>query len=275
MARFKALTSTPDADKENGGGARNAVIMGRKTFLALPAAARPLPQRVNIVLTSQPATLASYTCACPPARARAPPRSPCSRFPLALCFFFSAVFLAREWRSDVRTAPSLDAALALCCEDARIADVFVIGGARVFADALRHPQVRRSAAQHRRAAAADRPAAAAQARRLHATRVFAQFDADVFMPPLPRGWRVDERSREALRDNALPLEFVTYARDAAASEHAEHQYLRLIRRIIDDGVLRGDRTGTGTLSLFGAQTRWDLRESFPVRRARPAPPMYY
>jgi len=46
--------------------------------------------------------------------------------------------------------------------------------------------------------------------------------------------------------------------------HAETQYLDLARRIIDTGVDRGDRTGTGTRSVFGAQTRWDLRDSFPL-----------
>lgn len=46
--------------------------------------------------------------------------------------------------------------------------------------------------------------------------------------------------------------------------HDEQQYLSLIREILDCGVCRGDRTGTGTLALFGRQTRWDLRTSFPL-----------
>jgi dihydrofolate reductase / thymidylate synthase len=49
MAHFKRVTSATRSP-----GARNAVIMGRKTFLSIPPRFRPLPGRLNIVLTSCP-----------------------------------------------------------------------------------------------------------------------------------------------------------------------------------------------------------------------------
>ncbi|XP_003695361.1 bifunctional dihydrofolate reductase-thymidylate synthase [Apis florea] len=48
-------------------------------------------------------------------------------------------------------------------------------------------------------------------------------------------------------------------------KHEEYQYLNLIKKIIKDGTRKDDRTGVGTLSIFGTQMRFNLRNNiFPL-----------
>src|ERR1700720_3148756 len=54
----------------------------------------------------------------------------------------------------------------------------------------------------------------------------------------------------------------------AVAGHPERQYLDLLADVLANGVQRGDRTGTGTLGVFGRQIRFDLAKGFPLLTTR-------
>ncbi|MCZ4501129.1 MAG: thyA, partial [Marmoricola sp.] len=49
-----------------------------------------------------------------------------------------------------------------------------------------------------------------------------------------------------------------------AAQPVDTQYEDLLRRVLETGSPKSDRTGTGTVSLFGERLRYDLSTSFPL-----------
>jgi dihydrofolate reductase / thymidylate synthase len=244
MKYFKQLTSTTTSSSStNNIDERmvNAVVMGRKTWESIPPKFRPLPDRLNVVLTTNPSSLAEKIDA----------------------------NNGGSFGSMVRVESDLERAIEGLKNDAAVDRIFVIGGGQVYERALSLGLLNRVYCTD----VANVPPDAAK--------------FDTYFPALDdKVWRMvaaDDASSSSASDDkengrgedgggggaattvdgfrvdaasGMRYRFVEYAR----RNTEEMQYLDLCRDVMDTGTRRGDRTGTGTISKFGTQMRFSLRD---------------
>ncbi|XVE93672.1 hypothetical protein REPUB_Repub01dG0214400 [Reevesia pubescens] len=224
-------------------GKKNAVIMGRKTWESIPLQNRPLPGRLNVVLTRS----GSFDIA--------------TAENVVIC-------------GSMTSALELLAASPYCLS---IEKVFVIGGGQIFRESLNAP-------------GCDA---------IHITEIATSIECDTFMPAIDSSVFQPWNSSFPVVENNIRYCFTTYVRVRTSAvehlsqnsdqvpdnkldtgkfevekftflpkmifeKHEEYLYLKLVQDIISDGNLKDDRTGTGTLSKFGCQMRFNLRKTFPL-----------
>ncbi|CAN6446603.1 unnamed protein product [Victoria cruziana] len=235
---FKEITTTTSSPQK-----KNAVIMGRKTWESISDEHRPLPGRLNVVLTRS----GSFDIA--------------TAENVVICGSISSAL-------DLLAAPPYSVS---------IESVYIIGGGQVLREVLNSP-------------ACDA---------IHITEVNSDIECDTFIPAIDFSMFQPWYSSFPLVENNICYCFATYVRVRSSlvepsileegvvssvekandkfeiqkfsflpkfifDRHEEYMYLRLVQDIISNGYQKEDRTGTGTLSKFGCQMRFNLRKTFPL-----------
>ncbi|KAG5486740.1 hypothetical protein LSCM1_07994 [Leishmania martiniquensis] len=226
MAFFKEKTTLLRSKKAPTATRRNAVVMGRKTWESVPAKFRPLSGRLNVVLSSR-ATTDELLAALPEGKQ-------------------AAAAAAQEL---VVVNGGLSEALRLLARPqycSTIETVYCIGGAQLYADAMKSPCI-----EH--------------VHQVHVTRIYTTAPACTRFFPFPpanaaaaAAWDLaSSQGRRKSEASGVEYEICTYV----PHNGEERQYLELIDRIMKTGIVKEDRTGVGTISLFGAQMRFSLRNN--------------
>jgi len=234
----------------------NAVIMGRRTYESIPAAYRPLAGRLNIVITAHPQES------------------------------------VHELTEFIRLED-----LQQTLGKYQIHRKFIIGGGQLYDWAFRNAQLgyvyvtevfqneKRDSSKYD-TFFPDYLAGTSSAAWMHNNK-------DLMVPIEVSSIRIAEQGKEQRMercqssltiDNSpnsgddttgVAYRFVTYYNTNLAPEQhpeppkktwtsPEIQYLQLMNQILTDGIDRPDRTGTGTISLFGTRQVYNLHESFPL-----------
>jgi len=229
MKFFKTLTSSTQNPEM-----RNAVVMGRKTWESIPDKFRPLPNRLNVVLTRDPSAHPELVEG-----------------------------------EDMIVCDSIDKALERISGEynKNVEQIFVIGGGEIYRQAVTMKSLEK----------------------IYLTRVKTDFECDTTFKFDPDQFETVRTSapEHTEGDDPISYEFVTLVNklyqgvsragycvgavpkvsleERENPDHEEWQYLDMIHNVIVNGKARGDRTGTGTLSVFGQSMRYSLRDDvFPL-----------
>ncbi|PWV12059.1 dihydrofolate reductase-thymidylate synthase [Trypanosoma cruzi] len=207
---------------------RNAVVMGRKTWDSIPPKFRPLPGRLNVVLSST-LTTQHLLDGLPDEEKR-------NLHADSIVAVNGGLEQALQLLASPNYTPSIET-------------VYCIGGGSVYAEALRPPCVHLLQAIYRTTIRASESSCS----------VFFRVPESGTEAAAGIEWQRETISEELTSANGNETKY--YFEKLIPRNREEEQYLSLVDRIIREGNVKHDRTGVGTLSIFGAQMRFSLRNN--------------
>lgn len=226
MQFFKEKTSTKESDKQYN----NIVVMGRKTWDSIPKRYKPLPNRTNIILTNDKNLHAL------------------SPYPFDLYFKFTKPKL----NSDVYywTFNQFEKFYSKLLEFDRSRLIYIIGGSEIYDLFLNSSTMKPD--------------------QLFLTEITNwkpknsnKSNYSEFTPPSDDYKLTDVSALKYDPNNNVNYRFLTYRLQNFPISQ-ENQYLNLCSEVLRYGSIRNDRTGVGTLSLFGKQMRFNISDTVPL-----------
>jgi dihydrofolate reductase / thymidylate synthase len=150
--------------------------------------------------------------------------------------------------NDIFFSDSINSALKLLetLENINKENIFIIGGASIYKETL------------------------SRCNTLYITEIYKDFDCDTFFHAIPNEFKLTTVSN-FIEDNNIYFRHITYTKENTLKEWTnleEESYLECMRKIINSGIKKIDRTGVGTLSLFGEMFKYNLRDTFPALTTR-------
>ena len=257
MDHFKELTTSKLNEQ-----LYSIVIMGRKTWESIPEKNRPLNERFNIVLSNDMQYIA---------RENAKYENIMINSKMGVYFTTWKNYFNNSNNSEYIKLENLLLSKIACVRNENSYKAFtyyIIGGEQIYNKAIEMCN-ELDLSYSINATEIYLTKEQEQGTKYIGDTFFPKIDDSVIITNVSPFYKSKSKSKSKSTDE-LSFRFITYEKLSKKSEELkqfytqENDYLSLMRNILETGSSNDDRTGVGTLSIFGAMLKYDLSDTFPL-----------